>query len=56
MRGEQFRFQSSVEAFRSWQKMATQLLANVEEERARKRMCVFLDFEGEMAYQICSFM
>ena len=50
------RRQGSVEALRLWQKMATQLLANVEEEWVRKIMGVLLDFEGEKAHQTCSFM
>ena len=41
----------SVEAPRLWQEMATQLLANVEENFG-----VLPDFEGERAHQICSFM
>ena len=48
--------QVSVEAHHLWQEMATQLLANVEEEWGRKRMGVLLDFEGDKAHQICSFM
>ena len=36
--------------------MATQLLANVEENRTRKRVGILLDLEGERAHQICSFM
>ena len=48
--------QRSVEAPRLWQKMATQTLADVEEEWVNKRMCVLLDFEDERAHQICSFM
>ena len=48
--------QGSVEAPRLWQKMAMQLLANVEEDWVRKRMGVLLDFEGEKAHQICSFI
>ena len=48
--------QESVEALRLWQNMATQQLANVEEEWVRKRMGVPWDFEGHKAYQICSFM
>ena len=36
----------SVEAPRSWQKMAMQILAKVEEGGARKRMVVLLDSEG----------
>ena len=60
MCAEQFRFQSmsppgNVEAHRLWQKMATQLLASVDENWTRKRG-VLLDFEREKAHQICSFM
>ena len=36
-----------VEVPRLWQKMAMQLLANVEENWVRKRMGVLLDFEGQ---------
>ena len=39
--------QGSVEVPRLWQKMAMQLLANVEESWVRKRMGVLLDFEGQ---------
>ena len=61
MRGEQFFFnkcwrQGSVEAPRLWQRMATQILADVEEEWMRKRSGILLDLEGERAHQICSFM
>ena len=45
--------QGSVEAPRLWQDMATQILANVEEEWMRKRSGVLLDLEGE-GVQICS--
>ena len=50
MRGKQFCFQSmlatrSVEAPRLWQKMATQRLANVEEEWMHQKRCSF--FFGE---------
>ena len=38
------------------QNMATQLLADVEEKWARKRMGILLDLEGQGAHQICSFM
>ena len=48
--------QVSVEAPRLWLKMATQLLANVEEEWMRKRMGTLSDFEDEGAHQICSFI
>ena len=36
----------SVEAPRSWQKMAMQLLAKVEEERVKKRVGVLFELEG----------
>ena len=36
-------------------KMATQLLANVEEEWTKKRMGILMDFEDERAQRICSF-
>ena len=48
--------QGSVEAPRLWQKMATQLLANVEENWVRKRMGVLLELEGQRTHQTCSFM
>ena len=48
--------QGSVEAPRLWQKMAMQLLANVEENCVFKRMGVLLDLEGQRTHQICSFM
>ena len=48
--------QGSVEASRLWQKMATQLFANVEEEWMEKRSGILLDFEVERTHQICSFM
>ena len=48
--------QGSVEAPGLWQKMATQLLANEEENWVRNRMGVHLDLEGQRAHQICSFM
>ena len=41
---------------RLWQKMATQILANVEEGWTKKRMGILMDFEGEKANQICSSM
>ena len=47
--------QVCVEAPRLWQKTATQLLANVEEEWVRKRIGILLDLEGEKAHQIRSF-
>ena len=46
----------SVEAPRLWQKMATQILADVEEEWMKKRMGVLLDLEFERTHRICSFM
>ena len=36
--------------------MVIQILANVEEEWMRKINGILLDFEGERAHQICSFM
>ena len=48
--------QGRVDAHHLWQKMATQLFANVEEEWVRKRNNILLDFEGERAHEICSFM
>ena len=48
--------QGSVEVPSLWQKMATQLLANVEETWTRKRMGILLDLEGLKKHQICSFM
>ena len=50
--------QGSAEAPRLWQKMATQILANVEEEWMKKRKGVLVDVEGEggRKHQICSFM
>ena len=50
--------QKSVEAPRLWQKMATQIWVNVEEERMKKRKGVLMDIdgEGEGVHQICSFM
>ena len=48
--------QGSAEAPRLWQKMATQILANVEEEWMRKRNGILLDLEGEAAHQMCSFL
>ena len=48
--------QGSVEAPRLWQKMASQILANVEEEWMKKRKVILLDMEGERAHQICSFV
>ena len=48
--------QGSVEAPRLWHKMATQILANVEEEWMRRRSGILVDLEGEGVHQICSFM
>ena len=50
--------QGSAEALRLWQKMATQIWANVEEEWMKKGKGVLLDVEGEggEVHQICSFM
>ena len=48
--------QGSVEAPRLWQKMAAQILANVEEEWMRKRRGILLDSEGEGAHHICSYV
>ena len=39
--------QGGVEVPRLWQKMATRLLANVEETWAKKRMGAFLELEGQ---------
>ena len=39
--------QGSVEAPRLWRKMATQVLANVDEERVKQRKGVLMDFETE---------
>ena len=50
--------QGSVEAPRLWQKMATQILANVEEEWMKQRKGFLMDIEEEGGgdHQICSFM
>ena len=50
--------QGSVEAPRLWQKVATQILANVEEEWMKQRKGVLMDIETEGGgeHQICSFM
>ena len=50
--------QGSVEAPRLLQKMATQILADVEEEWMNKRKGVLMDVDGEGGgeHQICSFM
>ena len=49
--------QGSVEAPRLWQKMATQILANVDEEwmKQRKGVLMGIEPEGEV-HQICSFI
>ena len=47
--------QGCVEGPRLWQKLATQILANVE-EWMKKRMGILLDVEGERAHQIWSFL
>ena len=50
--------QGSVEAPRLWQKMASQIWANVEEEWMKQRKGVLMGVEGEGGgeHQICSFM
>ena len=48
--------QGSVEASQLWQMMAAQLLASVEEKWKQKNMGLLLDFKGEKAHQMCSFM
>ena len=50
--------QGSLEAPHLWQKMATQKLANVEEEWMKQRKGVLMDIEtkGGGEHQICSFM
>ena len=48
--------QGSVEAPRLWQKMAMQILANVEQGWKKKRVGVILDLGGERTHHICSFM
>ena len=48
--------QGGVEAFRLWQMMAAQLLASVEGKWKQKHRGLLLDFKGEKAHQICSFM
>ena len=48
--------QGSVEAPRLWQKMATQILANVEEGWMKKRIDILLDIAGGREHQICSLM
>ena len=48
--------QGSVEAPRLWQKMANQILANVEEEWMKKRKGILLDKDGAKVHQICSLM
>ena len=49
--------QGSVEAPRLWQKVAAQLLANVEEDWMKQRNSVLMDIEEEGVgdHQICSF-
>ena len=46
--------QGSVEAPRSWQRMVTQILANVEQEWMKRRMGLLLDFKGERAHKIAA--
>ena len=50
--------QGSVEAPRLWQKMATQILATVEEEWTKQRRGVLVEVDGEGGgeHQVCSFM
>ena len=49
--------QGSVEAPRFWQKMATQILANVDEEWMKQRKGVLMGIEPEReVHQICSFI
>ena len=48
--------QGRVEAPRLWQRMATQLLANVEEDGQETNMGVLLDFDGVRTHQTCSFI
>ena len=48
--------QGIADAPKMWQKMATQIFANVEEESIKKRKDILLDMEGERANQICNFM
>ena len=48
--------QGSVEAPRLWQKMASEILVDVEEEWMKKRKGVISYGEGEGVHQICSFM
>ena len=50
--------QGSVEAPRMWQKMATHILANVEEEWMKQRRVVLMEVDGEGGgeHQISSFM
>ena len=46
--------QGSVEAQRLWKKMATQILANVEEEWMKKRKGALMDVEGGGEHKFCS--
>ena len=48
--------QGSIEALRLWHMMATQLLSIVEEKWDKKRMGILMDFKGEKARLICTFM
>ena len=48
--------QGSVEAPRLWQKMAMQLLANVQEILCKKSMGVLWDLVGQKTHQKSSFM
>ena len=41
---------------RLWQTMAAQLLASVEGKWKQENMGLLLDFKGEKAHQICSFV
>ena len=45
-----------MEAPRLWQKMANQILANVEEEWIKRRNDILMNMEDERAHQICSSM
>ena len=55
MRGEQFLLSADASDREAWRsrvcgrKMATQILADVEEEWMRKRRCILLDLDGERA-------
>ena len=48
--------QGSVDAPRWWQKMATQILAIVEEKWMKNKRGILLKVEEEGVHQICSFM